>query len=71
MTPWLSDAELIEATHRERPGAQARALARMGVVSHRRPDGTLLVSRIALDTALQGTVAKKKGPSNGLTWSRA
>lgn len=70
MTPWLSDAELLEVTHRERPTAQARALARIGVTCHRRPDGSLLVSRAALESALQGTVAKKAGPSNGLNWSK-
>lgn len=69
MSPWLSDAELMEATHRARPTAQARALERMGVTCHRRPDGTLLVSRSALEAALQGTMARKPGPANGLNWS--
>lgn len=56
-TPWLTDAELIDATHRRQPCAQARALAGMGVPFLRRPDGTLLVSRQALEAALSGAPA--------------
>lgn len=56
-TPWLTDAELIDATHRRQPCAQARALAGMGVPFLRRPDGTLLVSRQALEAALSGATA--------------
>jgi hypothetical protein len=70
VTPWLSDAELVDVTHRTQPTAQARALTRIGVPSHRRPDGTLLVSRTALESALQGTMARKPGPANGLNWSK-
>lgn len=70
VSPWLSDAELYEATHRTQPTAQARALTRLGVPSHRRPDGTLLVSRTAVELALQGTMTRKPGPANGLNWSK-
>lgn len=69
MSPFLSDADLIDATHRIQPSAQARALARIGVPFRRRPDGTLLVSRAALDDVLRGTMPKQ-GPANGLTWSK-
>jgi len=70
MTLWLSDAELVDATHRRQPSAQARALDRMGVPHRRRPDGTLLVSRTAIENALRGTMAAQHGPANGLNWSK-
>lgn len=83
-TPWLTDAELIDATHRRQPCAQARALAGMGVPFLRRPDGTLLVSRQALESALSGAPAATSThpptnrwahnaadapASNGIRWS--
>lgn len=52
---WLSDAELVEATHRRQYTAQGRALTRMGVPFQRRPDGSLLVSRTAMEAALSGS----------------
>lgn len=70
MALWLSDAELIEATHRARPSAQAKALRRMGVPFQERPDGSLLVSRAALEAALSGSAIVTSRPSaNGLNWS--
>jgi hypothetical protein len=70
-TPWLSDNELVDATHRKIPSAQARALTRIGVTFHRRPDGTLLVSREAVAAALRGgAIVDTKAPANGLNWSK-
>lgn len=71
-TPWLTDNELIDATHRRQFTAQARALQRMGVPFVRRPDGSLLVSREALDAVLcRGTVLSfVQAPTNGLNWSK-
>ena len=71
-TPWLTDAELIDATHRRQFTAQARALQRMGVPFVRRPDGSLLVSRKALDAVLcHGTVLlSAQASTNGLNWSK-
>lgn len=72
MNLWLTDAELVAATHRTQPAAQARALTAMGVPSRRRPDGTLLVSRAALEDALSRNIgAGRAPPANGLNWSRA
>lgn len=72
MTNWLTDAELVDATHRRQPSAQARALQRMGVRFLRRPDGTLLVGRQALEQALSGTgtTMTPQRASSGLTWRK-
>jgi hypothetical protein len=69
---WLSDDELAEATHRRRFTAQARALERMGVPFVRRPDGSLLVGRDAMEAALSrgGAIVGTQTPANGLTWSK-
>lgn len=68
-TPWLTDAELVDATHRRQPHAQARALSRMGVPYRKRPDGTLLVGRDALIAAIS-TTATPRTAANGLNWSK-
>lgn len=68
-TGWLSDAELADATHRKQPSAQARVLTGWGVPYRRRPDGTLLVGRAALDAALAGA-SRPAQASNGIKWSR-
>jgi hypothetical protein len=66
---WLTDAELVEVTHRVRPSAQARVLRGIGVGFRPRPDGTLLVSRTALDLALQqNAIVSPRKAANGLTW---
>ncbi len=70
MTPWLSDAELRDATHRKQSRAQAAALTRIGVPFKRRPDGTLLVSREAIARVLAGDVAPMQAAANGLRWSK-
>lgn len=72
MTTWLTDSELVDATHRRQPSAQARALQRMGVRYLRRPDGTLLVGRQALEQALCGAPATmgRHTASNGLKWRK-
>lgn len=69
--PWLSDAELQDATHRRQPCAQARALQALGVPFKRRPDGTLLVARSALERALSGATMTAAPASNGLTWRKS
>lgn len=73
MTTWLTDAELVDATRRRQPCAQARALDRMGVPYKRRADGTLLVGRSALENALSGAPATMAGTaaSNGLNWRKS
>lgn len=71
MTLWLSDAELHEATRLRQPCAQARALDRMGVPYRRRPDGSLLVGRAALEAALaRSTIpdSQPPRPANGLNF---
>lgn len=71
LTAWLSDSELIEATHRRKFCAQARALERMGVPFVRRPDGSLLVSRQALEAVLRGgAIVGTNTSANGLKWSK-
>lgn len=67
---WLSDAELVEATHRRQPARQAKALEEMGVPFQRRPDGTLLVGRAAMEAALAGGTMRGKPAANGLNWSK-
>lgn len=69
-TVWLTDAELVEATHLRQPARQARALEDMGVPFQRRPDGTLLVGRAAMEAALAGGRMEAKPAANGLNWSR-
>lgn len=69
--PWLTDAELIEATHRKRPAGQASAFQALGVPFKRRPDGTLLVGREAVTRALSGAAAPDTRASNGLNWSKS
>lgn len=66
---WLSDDELRRLTHRERYTAQARVLDSWGVPYRRRPDGTLLVGRAALDAALTGQ-SRPSQASNGIQWRR-
>lgn len=72
MSTWLTDRELVEATHRRQPSAQARALQRMGVHFIRRPDGTLLVGRQAIERALSGVATMgSQTAGNGLTWKKS
>lgn len=68
-SPWLTDAELADATHRQKPAAQARSLDAMGVPYKRRIDGTLLVGREAMARALSGTIPHTPDAPNGLQWS--
>jgi hypothetical protein len=46
---WLSETELVDLTHRKKPGMQARALQDMGIPYYKRPDGTIVVLRRTLD----------------------
>lgn len=72
MSLWLSDAELIGATHRKQPAAQARVLTDWRVPHQRRPDGTVLVSRQAMEEALtSGGTMRRKPAANGLNWSKS
>lgn len=69
----LTDDELLSLTHRRRPSAQARALQAMGVPYRTRPDGTLLVGRIAAERALTGPAPaepQRQAAAYGLRWSR-
>lgn len=69
----LTDDELLSLTHLRRPSAQARALRVMGVPYRTRPDGTLLVGRIAAERALTGPAPaepKRQAAANGLRWSK-
>lgn len=70
MTLWLSDDELVDATHRKQPARQAKVLDAMGIPYQRRPDGTLLVGRAAIEAALGGGSMRVQPASNGLPWSR-
>lgn len=71
MTTHLSDAELVDITHRKMHSAQARALAGMGVPYKVRPDGSLLVGRTALERALCATTpTKAQDASNGINWTK-
>lgn len=69
----LTDDELLSLTHLRRPSAQARALQVMGVPYRTRPDGTLLVGRIAAERALSAPAPvepSRLAAANGLRWSR-
>jgi hypothetical protein len=48
MSLTLSEKELYELTKKERPSAQAKVLAFMGIPYKPRPDGSLAVYRIHL-----------------------
>lgn len=52
----LTKHELIEITHKQRPKAQAIALALMNIPFRLRPDGSILVSRLAFENALGGAI---------------
>ncbi len=69
----LTDEELLSLTHLRRPSAQARALKAMGVPYRPRPDGTLLVGRLAAERALAGPAPidpQRQAAANGLRWSK-
>jgi hypothetical protein len=69
----LTDDELLSLTHLRRPSAQARALRAMGVPYRPRPDGTLLVGRLAAERALAGPAPvdpQRQAAANGLRWSK-
>lgn len=57
----LTEQELIELTKKERPSAQARALDFMGIRYRARPDGSLVVLRIHVET-VEGQVSSAKLP---------
>ena len=50
----VSAHELAALTDRERPSAQARVLARLGIPHRTRPDGSLIVLRYHLETVGAG-----------------
>jgi hypothetical protein len=69
----LSDDELLEVTRRRQPAAQARILALLGVPYKRRPDGSLVVSPVAVAAALANAPSHIPPPpaANGLNWSQS
>ncbi len=46
---FLTEAELVDLTHRVKGAWQAKELERMGIAYRRRSDGTLVVLRSALE----------------------
>lgn len=66
---FLTDDELRDVTHRRNPSAQIRALERIGAPWRRRPDGTLIVGRLALEKALSGEIMPSAEAANGLAWN--
>lgn len=68
---WLTDEEVEDATRRRQPAAQARVLKTWNVPFERRADGTLFVTRKAIEAARSGsTIGERKPASNGLLWSK-
>lgn len=57
----LTEAQLIELTAKRRPSAQARVLGHAGIPYRRRPDGSLIVLRIHVET-LDGQPANARLP---------
>lgn len=55
----LSEMELVELTKKERPSAQARVLDFMGIRYRPRPDGSLAVLRIHVETDGEHTAGAK------------
>lgn len=70
MSGWLTDDEVADATRRRQPARQAQILTQMGVPFQRRPDGTLLVGRAAMEAALNGQRHHTKPAANGLNWTK-
>jgi hypothetical protein len=60
----VTPQDLVTLTDRERPSAQARVLARLGIPHRRRPDGSLIVLRCHVDTvtAARAIVARTSEP---------
>lgn len=57
----LSEEELVDLTKKERPSAQARVLAFMDIRYRPRPDGSLAVLRIHVET-IEGQVPSARLP---------
>lgn len=60
----VTPSDLTALTNRERPSAQARVLARLGIPHRRRPDGSLIVLKCHVGnvTAARGIVARSSEP---------
>jgi len=61
----LSPDELIEITGKSRPKAQAAVLAALGIPAKSRPDGSLVVLRVAAQVALghhEATAPREQRP---------
>lgn len=56
----LTTAEIEELTRRTKPSAQAKVLRGMGIYSVRRGDGSLAVSRLAVERVLGGVSTSRK-----------
>ena len=65
---FLTSAELVELTHRQRSAAQARVLCFMGIEHLTRPDGSLAVSRAHVNALLGdfGSISHREAEPN---WS--
>jgi hypothetical protein len=56
----LTEAELFELTHYQRPASQLRFLKEIGIPAKKRPDNTVLVMRMHLVTQASNDV--QSGP---------
>jgi hypothetical protein len=56
MSSFLTEQEVVELTGKQRHRAQVRALARMGIQCRVRPDGRPIVSRLAFERAMGGSM---------------
>lgn len=54
MSLFLTDADLIELTRKQRPHAQVKVLRALGIEHRVRPDNSLLVSRSHVELVLSG-----------------
>lgn len=57
----LTEAQLIDLTQKQRPSAQARVLGHAGIPYRARPDGSLIVLRIHVET-IEGQPANARLP---------
>jgi len=64
----LSREELIELTQRQRSRAQATVLRHLGIDFRTRPDGSLAVSRAAVEAALGGPAESRSRRATAPNW---
>jgi hypothetical protein len=58
----LTEAQLLELTRKRRPSAQARVLGHAGIPFRARPDGSLIVLMIHVET-IEGQPANARLPA--------